>query len=512
MPTPSSFRPPLWSQLRALLLRRRWWLLLSLCAGWLGVVSLLWLLPPVYSSQALLLVEQQSVPQNYVQPNVEFNPQAQLQSLGQQVLSRDRLAQIVEQFHLYPRLVSSQGEDAAVRRMRLAITLEPVSLADLPTPPQGPWSAVRLAFSASSPQTAQGVAERLTQAFIQENLRATQAASSRTTDFLREQLQQAGQQVQQAQQQLQQYEHGHLGLLPGQGQANLAIVMSLQSQLGASQAALLNNQQEIVTDRSLLAQAPSAHVLRLRSQIAALRARLNQLRSRYTDRYPAVGQAGQQLAALQAQLAQASSGQPPAPSSVADSPELAQARSRLQAAEAQLPRQQNDVVRLQKQLAQYERRLDLAPMPAAQLAALNTQLQQVQANYQARQAKLANSEMASQLEQEQGGAQFQLVNAPTVPRRPVWPNPALLAPLGLAAGLLLGLAICLLMELSGDCIGGEAELLALGLTPVWIHIPPLYSRGQRFRRRLRFGLEWISAGALLSLLVLGNIWMLRQGL
>lgn len=476
--------------------------------GWAGVISLRWVLPPEYQSQALLLIEHQSVPQTYVQPNVTFNPSELLQSMGQEVLSHDRLAAVVRRHQLYPAIQKRQGMEAAILRLRSRIAIQPVSLDSLPLMPAGEWSAVGIAFTDSSAERAQQIDGELTTMFIQENLRSTQQASAQTTAFLEQQLQQAQDAVAQAQQKVQAYERSHLGVLPGQDQGNLAMVLNLQGELAQSLQARRQLQQEIATDRALLQQAPSPETSRLQQQLAALQAKARDLGTRYTDRYPDLQQVRQQIGDIQAQLAQA----PKAEGSTAESTmALTQARSQLQADEAQLPHVQTQVANLQHQLDLYQHRLTLAPLPASELAALEAQQQQTQAAYQSVASKLDASQMASQLEQQQGGAQFRLVNSPDLPKQPVWPSPNALILIGIGAGLALGFGVCALAELGRDCISGEAELMQLGFTPILAFVPALGSRGERKRRRTQRTLEWIAAFAVVLILAAGNIWMWRLG-
>ncbi|MGH9393036.1 MAG: hypothetical protein ACRD1E_02620, partial [Terriglobales bacterium] len=163
------------------------------------------------------------------------------------------------------------------------------------------------------------------------------------------------------------------------------------------------------------------------------------------------------------------------------------------------------------QVEQYQQRLTLAPLPASQLAALEADQQQAQASYQVLSTKLSASQMASQLEQRQGGAQFRLINSPDLPRQPIWPKPAVLSLLGLAAGLGLGVGACALAELGRDRISGEAELLLLGISPVLAFVPTLPDPAARRRRRARHALEWAAGTGLILVLALGNVWLWRPG-
>src|SRR5260370_4024169 len=87
----------------AIVRRRRWWILLPLfiCGGLVWGSS--WLLPSTYQSDALILVEQQKVPEQYVVPNVVVGLQDRLQSMTQQILSRTRLQATIDRYHLYTR-------------------------------------------------------------------------------------------------------------------------------------------------------------------------------------------------------------------------------------------------------------------------------------------------------------------------------------------------------------------------------------------------------------------------
>src|ERR1700758_3240674 len=85
-----------------ILRRRRLLLLVPLFLGWLAVWGASWVLPPQYKSGTLILVEQPTMPKDYVVPNVAENLQERLQSITQQILSRSRLMHIVDEMNLYP--------------------------------------------------------------------------------------------------------------------------------------------------------------------------------------------------------------------------------------------------------------------------------------------------------------------------------------------------------------------------------------------------------------------------
>ena len=91
--------------------RRHIHFLIPLLVGWMLVWGSSWLLAPLYKSSTLILVEEPSMPKNYVTPNVDDDLQARLQSMQQQILSRTRLLMIINSMHLY-----NDGRHAIYRR------------------------------------------------------------------------------------------------------------------------------------------------------------------------------------------------------------------------------------------------------------------------------------------------------------------------------------------------------------------------------------------------------------
>ena len=81
--------------------RRHLHFLIPLFLGWVVVWGASWFLTPVYRSSTLILVEQPTMPKDYVTPNVNDDLQDRLRSITQQILSRTRLLHIIDQLNLY---------------------------------------------------------------------------------------------------------------------------------------------------------------------------------------------------------------------------------------------------------------------------------------------------------------------------------------------------------------------------------------------------------------------------
>ena len=104
--------------------RRHLQFLFPLLIGWLVVWGASWILPQKYKSSTLILVEQPSMPENYVAPNISDDLQTRLQSITTQILSRTRLLTIIDRLHLYGGMENAATADERVNRMRKDVDIE----------------------------------------------------------------------------------------------------------------------------------------------------------------------------------------------------------------------------------------------------------------------------------------------------------------------------------------------------------------------------------------------------
>src|ERR1035441_2159119 len=170
----------------AMVVRRRWWIIGPLFLGWLIVFASAWIIPPRYTSETVILVEQQKVPEQFVMPNMQVDLQERLQSITQQVLSRSRLLRIITDLHLYQGLFFGSPDDQ-IMQMRKDIKLDLVQAPSSNGRP-GALTAFKVSFIADKPQIAQQAHTPLASLFIDENVRASQEQSQNTTNFLDSQL------------------------------------------------------------------------------------------------------------------------------------------------------------------------------------------------------------------------------------------------------------------------------------------------------------------------------------
>src|SRR5215472_7532262 len=109
------------------MLRRRWWLIGGLAVLGLGIsygISLL--LPNRYTSQTLVLVEQQKVPDAFVKPIVTEELNQRLSTMQEQILSRTRLQPIIENSGLFGKDRGKASMEDLVDQMRSMVKVTAV--------------------------------------------------------------------------------------------------------------------------------------------------------------------------------------------------------------------------------------------------------------------------------------------------------------------------------------------------------------------------------------------------
>lgn len=479
--------------------------LFPLFAGWLVVWCASWVIHPRYKSSTLILVEEPTMPKNYVEPNVSDNLQDRMQSISQQILSRTRLLTVIDNLHLYQEKGRTMSPDDRVERMRKDIDIELVR-----DTRNNEITAFRVSYTARDPRVAQQVTRQLTDLFIDENLRVREEQSEGTTKFIEGQLEDARQHLAEQEAKVKAFESTHIGALPTQQASNLQILGGLQAQLQNEQDALNNARQQRAYLQSLLQQsrearsaavstsAPtSSEVSALDTELARLRTQLADLSSRYTDRYPDVVKLKEQIAKterLRNDLAASAHGRSnDAPASSETSP-AAQVQGNLHANQVEIANREQSIASLKGRIDEYQGRLNQAPATEQQLAELTRGYDQWKATYDDLLKKKNASAMATSMEQAQQGERFTMLDPPSLPVKPSFPNHLKFCGIGLVVGLVLGVVVAGAFELLDHRIYNEKDIKALLPMAVISELPDVVTPSDLVQGKRRQQLSWLASG------------------
>jgi succinoglycan biosynthesis transport protein ExoP len=496
--------------------RRHVYFLVPLLFGWLLVWGASWVLPARYLSSVVILVEQPSMPKNYVVPNVDDDLQARLVSISQQILSRTRLLSIVDKLHLYSDKRHRRTPDEEVAMMRSDIHTDLVH-----DPSTNAITAFTVAYSAPNPYLAQQVTKELTSLFIGENQKEIEQESQNTTNFISNQLEDARANLADQEAKVRAFEAAHEGELPDQETSNLQILSGLQQQMQNEQDALNTAKQQRIYDQSVIEQYRSLHAASsqgsgaspteasaLDEQLIKLRSQLADLSTRYTDQYPAVQNLKEEIAKTEkmrdqevadlraranaAKQSKATGSTNDLTDGIQNGP-LLQLEGQLRANQTEITNREQAIAGLNAKINNYQARLNAEPASEQQLADLTRGYEQSKANYDDLLKKENESAMATSMEKLQQGERFTMLDAPTLPQKPDFPNRLKFCGAGFAFGIVLGAIVVGGLELNDDRLHSDKEILDLLPVAVIAEVPQVLDARDESRNRRRVLLGWAMA-------------------
>ena len=473
------------------MIRRRWWMIAGAAvAGGALAFGASMLLANQYTSQTLVLVEQQRVPDAFVKPIVTEELNQRLSTMQEQILSRTKLEPIIDGYGLFTKDRGKVPMEDLVDRMRRMVTVRAVR-ADFGTTEHPGVPGFYVTFTADDPHLAQQVCSRITSMFIDENLKAREQSAIGTTDFLASQVENAKRSLDEQDAKLAQFKRQHIGQLPEQEQTNLSMLGTLNTQLEGVNQALSRAEQDQTYINSMITEqaeawktAQKSGVVKtesLEDQLERKNAQLIDLESKYTPSHPDVLKLKSEIQQLKSMMSGKSTRNREADDapSTAEPQALQQLRLQAHLADQTVREKSKQQQELQKQIAAYQQRIQMTPAVEEQYKALTRDYQEALSFYNDLLSKKSQSQVSSDMERRQEGERFRVMDAANVPEKPTWPNRPLFAGGGFGAGLALGLGLALLLELLDSSLHNEDDVARYLELPTVITLPDLDSVAQR---------------------------------
>src|SRR5438445_997028 len=506
----------------AILRRRFWWLLIPavLCA--VGGFLLSLVVPQRYTSHTRVLVEATIVPDSYVKPVVSDDLNRRLASMQGEILSRTRLQHLVEQFGLYKdvnrapmevlvdgllsrtrlrHLVAQSGlytkdvnqapMEVLVDRLQKSIEVTPLA----PTP--GTLSPALLGFNIDvtlgQAKLSQQVCTEITSLFMEQNLHLREQQAEDTTQFLAKQLDDAKAKLDEQDTKLAAFQSHYVGAQPGDEQTNLTLLAGLTPQLEAVTQGLNQAQQTKAFAESMLTQqlaawkssADGRSPQTLQQQLSDLENQLPSLQARYTDKHPAVLKLKEEIAQLQKEVQdvpsqdQGQSVKQEVKAPLVEPLQIQQLRAKLHQADLTVSQKKEEQKQLQQQIKTLQARIQLSPMVQQEFKALTRDYQTALNFYNELLKKRDEAQMATELERRQQGENFRMLDPPSFPEQPSFPNRGPFALGGLAVGLGLGAGLAYLVESRDKSLRKLRDVEVYLGVPTLAVIPSMESGGQR---------------------------------
>lgn len=434
-------------------MRRPWHVAVPFALVFVGAVVVGELVPKRYVSSTLILVAAEKLPDSVIRTMATERATRRLQTIHQEITSRTLLERVVRELDPYGSLKAQVPLARAIDEMRGAIRVN-VRGTD----------AFSIEFEHRDPRIAMNVADRLTAVFMEEVVGSREKQVEDAYDFIDSQLSEARRELERKEETLRHFKERNMGALPEQMPANLATLQRLQLEQQSLSENLRRalDQQFLVESGAAATPAPTA-TAGPDPDLEQARARLLELRQRYTDEHPDVRVALRRIAELeQAQAQGASAGPDPVRSAV---------RRRLEESRLEVQDLKERLQTVERKMAAFQNRVEETPRIEQEVLTLTRDYQKLNEHYVTLLGKKLDAQMAARLERRWKGEQFRIVDSAFLPDRPAYPRRRDFAVLGLILGLAAGLGLAVLADVVDQSLKDEADVESLMPLPILAVIP-----------------------------------------
>ncbi len=473
--------------------RRAWLVLMIGVIGTGAALAVAWILPSVYSSTALILIEQAPIPSELARSTVTTAAAARIELMRQQALTTENLAKILENTGV-PADQQKLAKDDQIDLLRESITLESVDLGGSRGRGSPAVSAFTLAFEAEDPGRAAAVANALATMIVDENTQTRLVRAADTTSFFRNEVRRTLDDLTTIEQQIADLRDANSEHWPETIAVRRSELTGIDERLSELDRQLLEVQQQHQAAKRALANGEYfPPTFDFGEDGPAEDRRLSDLRRTLIERSAVLSNSHPEIRSLQRQiraLANADAtnngttnirnqlGSPGNPTN--QSTDLELRIEQLEGRIALLSTQRESVLLRKEALTS-----SIAATPKVELAfnRLVRRRQTVQAQYEQAVAKLAEAELGEKLEVDGQAERFEIVQQAEVPTFADAPDRKVILAGGLVGSFGAGFALVILLEFLRKTIRNAEDLKRhVHMTPFGV-IPHVATSAEIRRRR-----------------------------
>jgi succinoglycan biosynthesis transport protein ExoP len=488
--TPSHQVPEESAVLRsAEILRRRWPVALGVfLAVAAAAMAFSMYLPDLYRASAVVLVERK-LPESFVQTVVSDELESRLHAIKQEILSRNRLTELINRFGLYKDMRARGDMDTVLDQMRQDITIQPTGPEQLNG--RTKTVAFNLTYTGSDRGNVADVANAIAAFYVAQNNQMRSDEAQRAVQFLRTELNDAKALLDKHEQNVRAFTAKYVGQLPEQVEVNLASLERLNTQLrinGERQLQVLEQREKLMDQPILPAAKPVLSPAEARLERS--RAELEDARAKWYENHPDVKRLTLEVAALEKDVQSQ-------PSADAGKPAARTSLRSVEGFDAELATLKKQEATLRQTVAAAEARLDATPYRQSELTPISREHQAAKDLYTSLLKRYEEAQLATSLETANQGERFRILEQAASPLGPSAPNRARLLAMGLLLALLIAGMVVLLFEQIDRSFHSVDDVRAFTSIPVLAAIPSVGVPASRQWARAAVTATSVIAGLLL---------------
>ena len=496
----------------ALVIRKKWWVILPFIALSTLLSLLATMMPRVYVSESMLQIEPRDVPTEFVKDLIGGTQDQRLTALEKLILSRTNLLKILKEFENGMPSYRRLNDERKVLRLRNQIKID--FLSEKIAGRNMPVANVRIAYRDPDPDQAQRVTERLTTLFIEQESRNRENLVSGTAEFLTAELGKIAAQLKQSEDSLKALKEKYRYELPDQLDTNLRTLDRLQMQMTSNMEALdrhmtmqLNLEKQLAETPTMITRESAAAINRViqekpaNPKLAAYNKKEQEYRemlTKLTPKHPDVQRLKTELDQLKSEIppeelqpeekVSTETTLPP----MVPNPIYQNIAAQLRQVKTEIEIRQREKKQIESEIARFNQRVQNTPRTEQEMAAIVRSNADLMKQHEDLKIKLTQAQLAESLESRNKGSQFVLIDPAFRPLEPATPSTRtmILACVLLSLGASLGLAF--LVGFLDQRIWTQPELERFLGAPVLIEIPKMQDRAdlrKAMRLRIAFALS-----------------------
>lgn len=451
------------------------------------VIAIAIWISPVYQSTATILIESQQV-----KPDIAKEKYAadRFAALNQVVLSKDNLLKIAEQYKLY----GLDKKPNISREILISATRANIFVERLRAEPDGWEGASTFAFNVSfkhyNAEETYKITNDLVKLFLDENDRVSKERVVETADFFSNEEAKRRDDLEKIEKEVANYKRIYADSLPENKEMYVGSLERLENDLRATQREYSATQSELRSlDVSLesakagIGLAPPQERIVAPTDLDGLKLELAKQKSIYNDNHPAVRVLQRRIDQLEKNATSVPSQAVPAKTVTAQSVMVEKVQAQIDSANARLKSLNDDQASIRARISQTEGRVMRSAQTEGALGAILREYENAKTAYAEIKTKLDNSKIAKNIEMENKGERFVLVEAPVFPKKPIEPNRILIIVAGFFGAIAFAVALAILTETLDKRVRGVDTLASIMKIQPMATIPYITNKAELSRKK-----------------------------
>ena len=441
-----------------------------------AAIALAYLLPRSYEATATILVESQRIPTDLASSTVTAGANERIKIIEQRLLARDNLLQIADKFGLYRSDGQRPSPTVIVDAMRKAVSIEQIDV-------QGRTSrgADVIGFTVSYQYTDATIASRVTNelvtSILSQNVEARLSRASETAKFFEQRLSELDGQLLQQENKIASFKRANEAALPETLSGRREELAQITAQISE-----LDQKLELANDAGAGSISPdSAEAQQLEFSLQAKQIAIDSYKDQ-RDKLAPLAKKGfvpqKRMLDLDQQISLAEIDIASIKSKMAQLGILGDRGKTIEMLKSQR-------AELDAKAKELRENISKTPTVEAELAAMNRDYANLQAEFGQTKAKLVDAQTGERLEQDRQAERFEVLEQAVVPDKPSSPNTKRIMLAGAFGAIAAGIGLVILLEMLDTSVRTVDDLeRRLQLRPIAV-IPYVTTRGEKRRRNFR---------------------------